>query len=247
MKGKQAVFSNNFKFVEYQFRNYRYSDNRSGAPMHFLAVLEEGTCRIVSQAGSLELRAGDGFYIPMGLSYQSYWEGERIRFLSYGFRLFPDAAGQRFLLQKLPAAKIRSIPIGDPDAAALGQFFGVLGQLVPHMASESACQAKQLTEAALKYMRMHPTDRISQVAHSCCVSESGLYAAFRRELGITPNHARQQVLVEHSVHLLTSTDLSPSQISDSLGFSSVSYFRKVLRQHTGQSPLQIRKTQTPLP
>jgi len=51
----------------------------------------------------------------------------------------------------------------------------------------------------------------------------------------------------HSVHLLTSTDLSPSQISDSLGFSSVSYFRKVLRQHTGQSPLQIRKTQTPLP
>lgn len=240
---KRVIFSNDFKFVEYRFKNYRYSDNRSGAPMHFLAVLEEGHCRIVSPEITLELEAGDAFYIPVGLSYQSYWEGPVIQFLSYGFQLFPDASKRRFLLQKLPGAaqSIRGIPLGEPDAAALGIFFRVLGEQAAGMQAQSVCRSARLTEQAIGYMRQNNALKISQVAQLCCVSESTLYAAFDKQLHKTPNQVRQQLLLEMAIGLLTTTDQSPTQISDSLGFSDVSYLRKLLKAYTGKTPLQLRK------
>lgn len=212
--------------------------------MHFLAVLEAGTCRIVSPSRTLTLQAGDAFYIPMGLPYQSYWEGTQIRFLSYGFLLFPDAADQRFLLQKLPGAaeQIRSLPTDEsPSAALLGQFYQLLAQLVPQMQTQPICQAKRLVEQATAYIRQRPDTSIGQVAQHCSVSESSLFAAFRKELDATPNQVRQQILVKKAIHLLTTTDLAASAISDSLGFSDISYFRKLLKKFTGKSPLQLRK------
>jgi len=241
---KQAIFYNDFRFREYRFQTSRYSDNRMGSPMHFLAVLEAGSCRIVSPGRTITLQAGDAFYIPMGLPYQSYWEGPRIHFLSYGFSLFPDAADRRFQLQLLPKAAqmIRRIPITPtPNAQVLGHFYQVLGNLVPQMQTDPICQTKRLVEQATDYIKKNPAARIGQVATHCCVSESYLYTAFQKELNITPNQTRQQALMASAVHLLTTTDLSVTAISDSLGFSDISYFRKLLKKSTGKSPLQIRK------
>ena len=46
---------------------------------------------------------------------------------------------------------------------------------------------------------------------------------------------------DYAGNLLTTTDASVQEISDRLGFSSGSYFRKVLRSYTGKTPGQIRK------
>ncbi len=57
----------------------------------------------------------------------------------------------------------------------------------------------------------------------------------------TPNEVRQELQTDRAVRLLTTTDMNIQQISDSLGFSSVSYFRKILRKYTGKTPSQIRR------
>ena len=44
-----------------------------------------------------------------------------------------------------------------------------------------------------------------------------------------------------AVNLLSTTNRPVQQISDAAGFSSTSYFRKLLRKYTGKTPLQIRK------
>lgn len=238
-----TLFSGNFSFVDYVFGKYRYTDSRSGAPRHFLAAMEEGHCRIVSEGLEIEAAAGDAFYIPMGLSYQSYWYSDKnIRFRSYGFGYFPG--GGEYRLQKLPEAAyeaVRSIPLGrDPDAAALGAMYTVLAGLIPSMKRGEPSRAVSIVREAISYMRSDTALPMPQIANRCCVSESTLYAAFRTVKSATPNDVRQQLLVERAVNLLTTTSLSVQEISDMLGFNSPDYFRRVLRKHTGRTPSLIR-------
>jgi len=139
------------------------------------------------------------------------------------------------------ADAIRSIPLGLPSANQLGKFYQVLGQILPEMETEILCQSKHLTDKAISYMQKNTALKISQVAQLCCVSESSLYAAFQKELSKTPNQVRQQLLVEKATLLLTTTDQSSKQISDNLGFSDVSYFRKLIKSYTGETPMQLRR------
>ncbi|MBE6762725.1 MAG: AraC family transcriptional regulator, partial [Ruminococcaceae bacterium] len=57
----------------------------------------------------------------------------------------------------------------------------------------------------------------------------------------TPNQFRNEILCEKAISLLTTTNKSVQEISDTLNFSSTSYFRKILKAHTGKTPLEIRK------
>ena len=240
---KRVLFSDSFSFVDYVFGKYRYTDSRMGAPRHFLATMEEGRCRIVSDELAIEASAGEAFYIPMGLSYQSYWYSDRnVRFRSYGFGYFPGESEYR--LQKLPAdayEAVRSIPLGNsPDAAALGAMYTVLAGLIPRMERAELSRAGRIVREAVAYMRADTTLPMPEIARRCCVSESTMYAAFRTVRSATPNDVRQQLLVERAVNLLTTTSLPVQEISDMLGFSSSDYFRRVLRKHTGMTPGLIR-------
>ena len=238
-------FCKSFYFTEYRYGRSHYTDARRGANLHFLALLEEGFCRIVSDDRVIEVGPGQPFYIPMGLPYQSYWFSDTtVRFRSCGFALFPEMEEAAFCLQVLPeslADEVRRIPLrGRPDSAALGELFGVLGKVLPHMERQTQPSAVCLWEQAMEYMRSHRDCRTAEVAHACGVSESAIYAAFRRH-DSTPNAARQQLLVEEAVRLLTTTDMSVQEISDRLSFSSTAYFRKVLYLHTSKTPTQLRK------
>lgn len=238
-------FSKSFYFTEYRYERTHYTDARDGANRHFLALLEEGRCRIVSSDRVIEVGPGEPFYIPKGLPYQSYWYSERnIRLRSCGFELFPEMDRAAFRLQKLPtelAEDVRRIPLsGRPDSTALGELFLVLGKALALMERCDQEPSVCLYEQAMEYMRSHSDCRVAEVARHCGVSESALYASFKRH-GTTPNGARQELLAQEAKRLLTTTDMSVQDISDRLGFSSASYFRKVLYRHMGKTPTQLRK------
>lgn len=241
-------FSNSFKFREYHFEKYRYTDMRSGAEYHFIACLHSGRCRIVTKSQSLELTAGDIFYIPKNLPYQSYWYGNpAIEFASYGFHYFPNIEERIYSLQKIPttAEYVEMIngviPNNEHDSGAIFRFYELLSKLLPEMTYITRNNREEFLVKAEQYLRENPHIRMSELAKICGISESGLYTVFKRLSDCTPNEMRQRMLLERAVELLEQTDLSVEQISDILQFSSSSYFRKILRQHTGLSPSQIRK------
>ena len=234
-----------FYFTEFHYQGYHYTDARKGAACNYIGMLEQGRCRIVSDEVTIEAGPGEPFFIPKGLRYQSYWHSEgRILLRSCGFAFFPEAQKSSFPLQKLSPSlgeAVRQIPLnGHPDSAALGALFLVLSTALGTMERSGGVSSARLLEQATEYMRLHPDCRIAEVARYCGISESALYAAFRRE-NTTPNKVRQELLIQTAVHLLTTTDASVQDISDRLNFSSASYFRKVLREHTGRTPSQLRK------
>lgn len=246
---ERHIFFDSFRFNAYTWGKYRYTDNRCGSPYHYLACMEKGRCKIVAEGITITAEAGDVFYIPEGLAYQSYWfSDDAVCFRSLGFRYFPESTHKRFLLQKLDCGDalkdaILAIPTGRPvDSNILGTFYNLLAQLLPMLRCRSTDTGKALAEKATAFIYQHPDCKVADIAKHCHISESALYHIFKKDAGCTPNELIRKIRTDKAVLLLTTTDRSVQSISDELAFSSTAYFRKVLYRHTQMTPRQIRKT-----
>lgn len=244
----QALLSDSYIFRELRFEKDHHTDSRTGAACHYLAYMKKGRCRIVSDSRTVEIREGELFYIPHGCRYQSYWYGEEaVVFDSYGFLVFPNPENRRYMLQVIPhtQANLQLLALLSENKAlsckTLGLFYALLAQLLPNMEYEALNKRETVLAQAERYLSHHPDSSNEAVAKACCVSLSGLYAAFQAE-GTTPNALRQKLRAVRAAELLTTTDLPVESISASLGFSSASYFRKVMKRHFGVCPRQIRKS-----
>ena len=81
-----AYIPNHFAFLRIHFEKYHYTNQMSGSPMNYIAYMLKGTGKIISGSGSIDMKEGDVFFIPINLPYQSYWYGnDKIEFLSIGF------------------------------------------------------------------------------------------------------------------------------------------------------------------
>ena len=54
-----VVFSKSFRFHRFSYDRYHYTDNSRGAPYHYIAYMEKGRCKIVSERGTREFEAGE--------------------------------------------------------------------------------------------------------------------------------------------------------------------------------------------
>lgn len=81
-------------------------------------------------------------------------------------------------------------------------------------------------------------DLLAGVAH---VNKYYLAHSFKEEFGVSPISYQLNRRVEESCYLLRQTDLSLSQISRILGFSSPSYFSQIFRKTKQMSPSEFRK------
>ena len=246
-----AEFYSSFHFNLYRTRQYRTTDLTAapGCGEHFLARMVCGTAKIVTPTQTLHLAAGDVFYIPKGLRYRSHWypENESVTFYSFGFGWFPAGEGTGCALQKIdctPAALALLAELESDLAVSplsIGRLYRFLGEVRPVMHAAAADAGERLVHRALEYMRQDPLCSAGDVAQHCGVGESTLYARFRRHLGQTPVEVRRRILAEKAGELLATSDLSVEEISDRLGFSSPSWFRKVFRAQTGCTPTAWRK------
>ena len=248
-----TLLSYGYHFNTILFDKYHYTDNRAGCEHHYIAYMEKGNSNIVSENITIEINPGEVFYIPKGLSYQSYWTSENeIRFKSFGFDLFPEGNEKNYLLQKIACSheiteQVKALTTNTQvNSRLLADFYAALVNLLPFMRYETFSSQKMILEKAKNYIRKNPDYRISDIAKLCLISESALYELFKKGEGLTPNTMRQQTLCEKAVFLLSTTDKSVQEISDALGFSSTSYFRKQLHKHIGKTPREIRKSGTSL-
>ena len=259
-----------FYFVTYRYWKKSFFDQPYGSNYHSFRYLAKGKGKLIVGQQTIELEEGDLFYLPRSFPYQAYIKGdEYAELIVYGTLVFPEAQavtynppywakakkGEKpyqtvplaFGPQKLPRELAQQLLVIPRDTAtdthALSLFFSWLDRALPHMQAEPKHTGVRLAEQALAYMQKNPGCKIPEVAHHCGISEPTLYSHIHRVTGRTPNQLRQEILVKQAIELLTTTDMSVNDISDALMFSSPNYFRKMLKDYTGQSPSSLRKSE----
>lgn len=245
---KKLILSKNFVFNKFTRQSGSYTDNRHGVAINYLAYMIKGSVRLVSGDITVEVSEGEAFFIPKGLGYESYWYGDTVvEFYSFGFHSLHVDGSDGYCLQRIAVSKdqvdlLHKIYLpGGVSLAGISAFYSVMAQIMPTMERARMRAEENVARKIAEYIRANPVASMPEVAKGCLVSESYLYLAFRSVMKMTPNEYRQRRLCEYGVELLESTDRSLEEIAETLGFSSGSYFRKVLKKHLSVTPREIRK------
>lgn len=242
------TFSKSFNFLTLTFDNFHYTDNRAGIQCHYFAYMLSGRCKITTEFKTVEISEGDIFYIPNKCNYQSYWYGKpEIKFISLGFLYLPNFDYRVYPVQVIPfndsAAKLFRLLSKQKQLSAcdIGLFYTLAGILLPLMSHKTVCRTREIVEQTENYLMQHPFAQTSDLAKNCAVSEAALYSAFQKSSEITPNQMRNRILLEKAKDILITTDKSIEYISNSLQFSSASYFRKKFKKYFNITPKEMRK------
>ena len=244
-----SLFCKSFHFAAVTFKDRHHTDNSAGIDCNFIGRLLEGRAEFVSEDdGVMELSKGDVFYLPFGLKYHSYWYPERgaVRFESYRFNAYPSSEPVRYSMQKLfpTQEELKLIDLVAADmsinAVSVGRLFEFFGAQIPKMKLAHFDSKAALLAKAKEYMASCKNFRVAELARHLGLSETSVYGFFRN-LGTTPINVKNEILLEEAKRLLCQTDLSVEQICGRVGFSSVAYFRKIVKESTGKNPLQLRR------
>lgn len=242
--------SKNFNFLEINFKNFHYTDNRHGTAFNYIAYMKKGKGKIVSKTRNIEFSEGDVFFIPKGYSYQSFWYGNSdIQFLSFGFdKLFTEEKlefeAQVICCDDNTKNILASIKTqgGNLTCRDLSLFYGVLSDVLGKLEGSFESRNKLILDKIKNCIMQNPLLSLKEIAEKCNISLPYLYLLFKKNDSITPNEFRQRALCEKAAQLLLVTDKSVEEISSELGFSSSSYFRKILKKHLAKTPREIRNT-----
>ena len=85
------------------------------------------------------------------------------------------------------------------------------------------------------------TTSLDSLAKHFFVSKCYLSRIFKEVTGFTVNEYINIHRVQRAQHLLLYSEYNISEISDQLGFDSITYFEKVFKKYTETSPLKYRK------
>lgn len=105
----------------------------------------------------------------------------------------------------------------------------------PHISSE--------VQECCSFINSHLLDEftLADLAKRAGYTEYYLTRKFYKEMGIYINDYIKEAKIDYAKMLLTATEKSVQEISDSLRFSTRNYFSKVFRRVTGMSPGDYRK------
>lgn len=82
---------------------------------------------------------------------------------------------------------------------------------------------------------------LQKYADMCFVSKSRFLHIFKDYTGFSPYNFQLKIRMERAVEMLTYTVMSVEEIAETVGYSDCSYFCRVFKKFTGNTPLFYRK------
>lgn len=89
-----------------------------------------------------------------------------------------------------------------------------------------------------------PGYSVERLAQDLCMERTGLYKRLTQILDQTPSLFIRSIKLRHVATLLTTTDLTVTEIAERGGFSSVSHLSRLFKEEYGCKPLEYRQKST---
>ncbi len=242
-------YINDFSITLYKFYNYRVSNNPLIYKRPCIGYILKGEAEFLYNGHSLAAKEGDLIYISTGTQYYSIWKGSPDIYwysISYNFINFDDKAEYKFqILKNYPPDLFAQIynKYEAKSMESLGLFYIFLEKMYTNLKKEEYVKEKAAVRPALEYIERNYTEKIpiEFLAQLCNFSQARFFTLFKAATGCTPIEYKNNILIQNGVKLLAESQMSVEEISDTLGFSSVAYFRRVFKNITKKTPKDIRK------
>lgn len=225
-----------YREIHQKYRNYN----------GFLYILE-GECRYHFQDEMFTLRPGSLVYLPLGSVHNMFVDTPNIEFYRIDFHLEVD--GELALFSNAP---MKLCDQASPELAEAVQRLAGRYQIAQDTVAKKEllcrifrliCSMTQTTQRkklapAISYLLAHLTERVDSMtlAETCHLSKAQFYNLFQREYAMTPLTYRDTLLIRRATLLLRDGTFSVTEIAETLGFESVSYFSRFFKKHKGVSP-----------
>ena len=201
--------------------------------------------------------SGDVVYTPLGSEYRavlSDFTSPSSHTVGVNF-LLTDGRGEEVVLSE----GIRIFRAHDPSALATlfdrvalndggGKLIAsriLLMEILAELTDAHGVKGDDTVSRAVNYLaeNIEKNPSVAQLARVCNVSEVYLRRIFKEAMGVSPAKYRNELRLNKAVSYLKFGDISVQEISDSLGYATVSHFIKEFKGRFGVSPLQYRKRQ----
>ena len=179
------------------------------------------------------------------------YSDEIIGYIMFG-QLKPDSFVSEFesyiLTLGLDADKMKehyeSIPVFDSER--IQSVSNIASMFVKYILLENLLKPShdKKTEMVINYIEqnMEKDLTVLKISKSVNVSKSVLYRMFHTNFGCTVSEYINKRRIEKSTTLLTETNMSVEEISQAVGFSSISYYSRMFKKINNTTPLKYRKT-----
>ena len=148
---------------------------------------------------------------------------------------FPELSGE---LQPFHSAAIFSTQ----DSAALKNILqeALIG-IINLLDGQTSQQSNQIIAKAIQMIKAKYREDLTldDVAEELDISLFYLSKLFRKETGVSFTEYLTQIRIDHAKMLLEDGKMSVKEVAYSTGFNSQSYFSKIFKKYTGQSPSSI--------
>lgn len=210
-----------------------------------------------------QLSAGDAFFIPAGKV--SYYEASKEDPWCYAWVSFLGINSQMYLYQLMTSTddvyivhgldnqkyKERIFEIISLQGVSTSRYFQANGILFQIMAmlfddinfQESNWGKSSVVDEVKFYLDINYAEKIKlrDVAKSFGIHPNYLTRIFHEKYGISPKQYLISLKLKKARRLLTTTELSVSVISSSLGFDDQLAFSKIFKKEFSVSPSEYRK------
>ena len=242
-----------------QYWKTRKTFQSIGSPKKQNLLLFLSGCKITytDKEGNVYVaNSGDVIYTPMGCEYKvvlSDFASESAHTVGINFFL-TDCGGEGILLSdRIKIFHIKDVPaistlfdravVDDCGRTAISTriiLMEILSQLINHSPAYEGSIVSKTIHYLSKHIEKNPS--IADLAARFNVSEVYLRRKFKERIGISPAKYRNELRFGKAVSYLKFGDISVQEISDVLGYATVSHFIKEFKRRFGISPLQYRKS-----
>lgn len=200
--------------------------------------------------------SGDVVYTPTGSEYKvefSDFASEESHTVGINFLLLDEKGEQIILSEKIQIFHVA-------DAATLSLMFHraiqgsdegttisrriTLLEILSFLARRVHIKAPQFVQQAARYLskniELNPS--VAELASLCNVSEVYFRRRFLECMGTSPSKYKNELRMNRARAYLEFGEISVQEISDTLGYSTVSHFIKEFKKQFGLSPLKYRKS-----
>lgn len=238
------------KALKQRWGDTSYSYVNEGRPNFGIMLLLNGQIDFVFGDDCVSAEAGDLIFLPKHSHYEAVFHRETT--YAYDYLVNFDTTTE-FCHENIPVKLLgnttyicsdylkqiarESFAVNSSALRKKGLLYLLFDAIISLQEKEDSA-LRAIIDKAQTLLKNDYEISISEIAHSCCTSESNLRRLFCQYVGMSPAKYRMQMKLNHAMYLLDLSDLSINEIAASLNFYDTAYFCKTFRAHTGMSPRQ---------